>query len=178
MMRLTVFIAFVAMVVSACNSNASPDPNPPPKPKNETVVNFGGNIEFTNLPPHRGIIVSLAFFPVDGPDSNAPYEGDPPTDAVTDCPELYNNVVLDAETSDVSRDIPFSIEHAAGHFYIQIRVLLFRKHNGKVLAQSEQFFFGRRPLPLTDDLPSVTLPVEWPSIAVEDLEHYGTVKPQ
>jgi hypothetical protein len=139
---------------------------------------FGGHVVMTNLPPHRGIIVSLAFFKVDGPDSVAPYNSDPPTDVVTDCPELYNKVDLNAENTNTSCEIPFSIKHAAGHYYLQVRAILFRKQNGKVLAQSEQFFFGRRPLSLLNDLTSVTLPVEWPSIPVEDLHNYGKISPR
>lgn len=34
-----------------------------------------------------------------------------------------------------------------------------------------------RPLVLLQDLPSVTLPVEWPSTPIEELEDYGTFRP-
>ena len=122
--------------------------------------------------------MSLAFFPVDAPDSVAPYDGDPPADAVTDCPELYSNVDLDTERVESTRRIPFSIEHSAGYYYIQLHALLYRKQDGKVFAQAEQFFFGRRPLELLADIPAVTFPAEWPSIPLDELGHYGTVKPQ
>ena len=139
---------------------------------------FAGQITIENLPPYYGLTVSLAFFPVEGPDSDAPFDGDPPGDAVTDCPELYDHVDLDNECGESTRNIPFSIEHSAGHYYIQLRTLLYRKQEGRVFAQAEQFFFGRRPLELLADIPAVTLPVEWPSIPLDELGRYGTVKPQ
>jgi len=139
---------------------------------------FAGEIEIDKLPPHFGLTVSLAFFPVTGPDALPPYDGDPPPDAVTDCPDLYNQVDLDTEIVESVRTIPFSIEHASGHYYLQLRTLLYRQQDGKVFVQAEQFFFGRRPLALLDDLPSVVLPVEWPSIPLDELGHYGTVEPQ
>ena len=138
---------------------------------------INGQVAIDNLPPHFGLSVRLAFFPVAGPDAEAPFDGDPPAEAVTDCPELYNEVDLDHELHETSRSIPFSISHPSGHYYIQLRTLLYRKQDGKVFAQAEQFFFGRRPMALLDDIPSVTLPVEWPSIPLDELGHYGTVEP-
>jgi hypothetical protein len=179
-------IALIAslVVVTGCapsartNDDSKRDTGRPNVEGDRKMKALGGHVAITNLPPHRGMIVYLAFFKVDGPQSVAPYNGDPPTDVVTDCPELYNKVDLEVESRNTSCEIPFSIKHAAGHYYIQVRALLFRKHDGKVLAQSEQFFFGRRPLSLLEDLPSVTLPVEWPSIPVEDLNHYGEINPR
>lgn len=139
---------------------------------------FAGEIEIADLPPHFGLTISLAFFPVSAADAPAPYNGDPPGDAVTDCPELYNQVDLDTEVQQSTRTLPFSIERPAGHYYLQLRTLLYRKQDGKIFVQAEQFFFGRRPLTLLDDLPSVTLPVEWPSIPLDELEHYFTIEPQ
>ena len=43
------------------------------------------------------------------------------------------------------------------------------------LAQAEQFFFARRPLPVPCE--GVTLPVVWPDIPLNDLQHHGTVLP-
>jgi hypothetical protein len=139
---------------------------------------FAGLVEIDKLPPHFGLTVSLAFFPVSDADAPAPYNGDPPADAVTDCPELYSEVDLDTESRESTRAIPFSLERPTGHYYLQLRTLLYRKQEGKVFAQAEQFFFGRRPLALLNDLPSVTLPVEWPSIPLDELGHYGTIEPQ
>ncbi len=94
------------------------------------------------------------------------------------CPWGWNHVDLDNECVETTRNIPFAIKHEAGHYYLQLRTILYRKHDGEVFAQAEQFFFGRRPLDLATDLPSVTLPVEWPSIPLEELGRYGTIKPQ
>ncbi len=137
-----------------------------------------GQVVIDNLPPHFGLSVRLAFFPVAGPAAAPPFDGDPPAEAVTDCPELYNEVDLDHELDETSRSIPFSIRHPSGHYYIQLRTLLYRKQDGKVFAQAEQFYFSRRPLALLDDLPAVTLPIEWPSIPLDELGHYGTIEPK
>ena len=143
------------------------------------AVMLRGHVTISNLPPHFGLLVGLAFFKVDGPESVPPYNGDPPGDAVTDCLELYRNVALDSESesAESTRTIPFSVEHSPGWFYIQLRTTLLRKHGGKLWAQVEPFFFGRRPVMLLQDLPSVTLPVEWPSTPIEELEDCGTVHP-
>ena len=184
---LYVFVLALLLSAAGCTSNAATNEAAAKTPATQVNVQedgavklntLGGTISILKLPPHRGLIVSLAFFEVDGPDAKPPYDGDPPADAVMDCPELYNNVDLDSESFDTLRDIPFSIKHSSGYFYIQLRIVLFRKHEGRVFAQAEQFFFRRRPLPLLDDLPSVALPVEWPAVPIEELQHYGTVTPK
>ena len=142
------------------------------------MITINGHIAISNLPPHRGLIVSLAFYEVEGMDSNPPYDGDPPVEAVSDCPELYSRVDLESETTEKLRTIPFTIEHAKGYFYLQVRAILFRKKDEKVYAQTEQFFFVRRPLELIDGIVSVTLPIEWPAISLEELQKYGTIEPR
>ena len=172
-----------ALVAAGCNdstpvADATAEMNHAKDQRTLPTNTFAGQITIDNLPPHYGLTVSLAFFPVEGLDAEVPFDGDPPGDAVTDCPELYSNVDLENECADSTRNIPFSIEHESGYYYIQLRTLLYRKQDNKVFAQAEQFFFGRRPLELLADLPAVTLPVEWPSIPLDDLGHYGTVEPQ
>ena len=143
------------------------------------MITLGGQVIISNLPPHFGLIISLAFFGVAEPESDPPFDGDPPGEAATDCPQLYHSVDLKkTESQETSRVVPFTIEHEPGHFYLQLRTILFRKHKGKLYAQAEQFFFGRRPLTLQEDLLSITLPVEWPSIPVEDLGIYGKMEPR
>ena len=142
------------------------------------VTKLAGEVAISNLPPHRGLIVSLAFFEVGSSNSQPPYNGDPPAEVVIDCSELYHSVDLNSERVDTSLNIPFSVEHASGHYYLQLRTILYRKHNDRMLAQSEQFFFGRRPLSLLADVTSLTLPIEWPSIRVEELHHYGSIRPR
>ena len=44
-------------------------------------------------------------------------------------------------------------------------------------AQVERFPFVKRPIEFPPGGQSVVLPVSWPATPVEDLEHYGTIKP-
>jgi hypothetical protein len=138
---------------------------------------FAGDVEITNLPPHFGLIASIAFFSVSGREVSAPYDGDPPGDAVEDSAQIFEQVDLETEVRMSARTVPFSIERPAGYYYLQLRAVLFRKQDNEFQAQVEPFFFARRPLALLEDLKSVTLAVEWPSIAIEDLEYYGTFRP-
>src|SRR5262249_51626682 len=138
-----------------------------------------GTIAVTGLPPHRGLIVSLCFYRVEAADAPAPYGGDPPAEAATDCHELAKQADLDMESLRAEKDLPFSIERPAGFYYLQVRAILFRTLAGKVLAQAEQFFFGRRPVQIDSEPEGkLTLPVSWPTQAVEELHHHGTVRPQ
>lgn len=143
------------------------------------MATLQGIIAVTGLPPHRGLIVSLCFFPVASGDVPAPYGGDPPAEAVTDSHEVANQVDLHTESSLPGYDLPFAAERPAGFYYLQVRAILFRTQAGKVFAQAEQFFFTRRPLALTEQpLGRVTLPVEWPQIPLEELGSYGVVEPR
>jgi hypothetical protein len=138
-----------------------------------------GTISISRLPPNRGLIVNLCFFAVAGPDAPAPYGGDPPTEAATDCDKVLEQVDLERESQDPAVDVGFSVERAAGYYYVQVRIILFQAKEGKMRAQAEQFFFGKRPLVFgTESHGNVTLPIEWPQIPLEDLHHYGTVSPQ
>src|SRR5262249_53282714 len=138
------------------------------------MAKLEGAIAVTGLPPHRGLIVNLCFFPVEAADAPAPYGGDPPGEAVTDSHEGAKQVDLNPESSQSAYDLPFAVERPAGFYYLQVRAILFRTQAGKVFAQAEQFFFARRPLPLTEEpLGLVTLPVQWPSIPLEELGAYG-----
>lgn len=135
-----------------------------------------GTIAVTGLPPHRGLIVSLCFYPVEAPDAPAPYGGDPPAEAAVDCHEIVNQVDLDTETAQGTYELPFHLTRPAGFYYLQVRAILFRAQAGKVFAQAEQFFFGRRPVHVAPALEgTLTLPVAWPTLALEELHHHGTV---
>ena len=146
----------------------------------ERMVTLEGTIAITGLPPHRGLIVTLCFFPVRAADARDPFDGDPPVEAVTDTQEVANQVDLDAESSQSDYDLPFVLERPAGFYYLQVRCILFRSQAGKVFAQAEQFYFARRPLSLSEEPPlgHVTLPVQWPQIPLEELGTYGNVEPQ
>ena len=143
------------------------------------MAKLEGTIAVTGLPPHRGLIVSLCFFRVGSAAEPAPYGGDPPAEAVTDCHEVFKQVDLHSESTQPAYDLPLAVERPAGFYYLQVRAILFRTQAGKAFAQAEQFFFARRPLPLTDEpLGRVTLPVQWPQIPLEELGSYGVVEPQ
>jgi len=137
--------------------------------------NVVGKVVITNLPPRRGVIVSLAFFQVPGADSPAPYDGDPAGDRVTDQAELLNDVHLEHARADASLEQEFEVDRPEGFYYLQVRVILVRTQGGKTFAQAEQFFFGRRCLVVPCD--GVTLPVVWPDTPLEELHRYGTVQP-
>ena len=143
------------------------------------MAKLEGTLSVGGLPLHRGLIVSLCFFRVAAATDPAPYGGDPPGEAVTDSHEVFKHVDLNAESSRSAYDLPFAVERPAGFYYLQVRAILFRTQAGKVFAQAEQFFFARRPLPLTDEpLGQVALPVQWPQIPLEELGTYGVVEPR
>ena len=145
----------------------------------ERMVTLEGTIAVTGLPPHRGLIVSLCFFPVSAADARDPFDGDPPVEAATDVHEVANQVDLNTELSQSSYDLPFELERPKGFYYLQVRCILFRTKEDKVFAQAEQFYFSRRPLSLTDEAPGhLTLPVQWPQIPLEELGTYEIVEPQ
>jgi hypothetical protein len=145
----------------------------------KAMAKLEGTISIAGLPPHRGLIVNLCFFPVKAADAPAPHGGDPPAEAVTDSHEVANQVDLHTESSQTSYDLPFAVERPAGHYYLQVRAILFRTKTGKVFAQAEQFFFARRPLSLTEEpLGHVTLPVHWPQMPLEELGTYGVAEPR
>jgi hypothetical protein len=138
-----------------------------------------GTISMSRLPANRGLIINLCFFAVAGPDAPAPYNGDPPAEAASDYDKVFEQVNLEKESQDSAVEIGFSVERPAGYYYVQVRVILFQAKEGKVFAQAEQFFFGKRPLVFgAESQGNVTLPVEWPTIPLEDLHHYRTIRPQ
>lgn len=136
-------------------------------------------IAIKGLPPHRGLIVSLCFFAVDGLNTPAPYQGDPPADAVVDCIEIFKEVDLDKESQETTFEHHFVIERSPGYYYVQLRVILFRERDGKFFAQSEEFFFAQRPVHITaNPRVKLVLPVSWPTEAPEALHYYGTISPK
>jgi hypothetical protein len=109
----------------------------------------------------------------------APYGGDPPATAATDSHDVFTQVDLNTERSQPAYELPFLVERPPGFYYLQVRAILFRHERGKAYAQAEQFFFARRPLPLSDEpLGVVTLPIRWPQIPLEDLGTYGVMVPR
>jgi hypothetical protein len=142
------------------------------------MAKLNGTVSVTELPPHRGLILSLCFFRVEGADTPAPYGGDPPAEAVTDCHQIHKQVDLHTESMQAAIELPFTVERPAGFYYLQVRAILFRLLAEKMWAQAEQFFYRRRPLALTEEMPSVTLPVPWPTTSPDEWNVYGVFEPK
>ena len=143
------------------------------------MARLQGSILLTGLPPRRGLIVTLCFFPVSSPTAAVPYNGDPPAEACDDCDNVFDQVDLHEETIATTFEHKFRAERAPGYYYVQLSAILFRTHGGKVLAQTERFFFGRRPVHVSSEPEGdVTLPVNWPTQPVEALHTYATVTPR
>lgn len=139
---------------------------------------MSGTISLHNLPPNRGLIVSLAFFEVSDRSAPVPYDGDPPGDAITDCVKLLEEVDLDTEYSEPILTRQFQIERSPGFYYLQLRVILFRKSGDRVVAQAEQFFFRDAPVQVDDTAEPTLLKSSWPMIPIDDLNQYGTIAPE
>jgi hypothetical protein len=138
-----------------------------------------GTVSITGLPPHRGVMVAVCFYRVESEESPAPHGGDPPTEAATDCEKIYSQVHFDTESKQGEYEFPFSVERPSGHYYLEVRAILFRVEEGKMDAQFEPYFYGRRPLQITDGtVGPVTLPVVWPATALGDLHTHGVINPR
>ena len=145
----------------------------------EAMAKLNGTVAIAALPPHRGLIVSLCLFAVANAEDPAPYNGDPPPDASTDCEVLFEKVDLNEESRESTFQTRFSVERLPGYYYLQVRAILFREKDGKFFAQVEPFFFAQRPVRIAAGEEShITIPVSWPSIPVEELQSYGKVSPQ
>jgi hypothetical protein len=138
-----------------------------------------GTVSLSGLPPHRGLILSLCFYRVPAAEAPAPYAGDPPAEAATDCHEVYKQVDLHVELAQSADDLPFSIERQPGFYYLQVRAMLFRTQGAKVFAQAEQFFYSRRPVQIPQVVEGrLCLPVSWPAESVGELHHHFTMHPR
>jgi hypothetical protein len=138
-----------------------------------------GSIRVTELPPNRGVILNLALFRVESPSSPPPYDGDPPADSITDVVAILEDVDLARpESTGTERLVEFEFRRPPGDYYVQVRAVVFRSSGDRMVAQAEQFFFGRRPLSIgAAEVAGVEFPVVWPAMPVEDLGVYGTVRP-
>lgn len=142
------------------------------------MATLQGTVVVTRLPPHRGLIVNVCFYGVDAEDAPAPFDGDPPAEAATNCEQIFKQVDLFTESKQSSYDLPFRIDRPAGFYYLQVRAILFRTQERGVFGQVEPFFFGRWPATVgAEPQEDLTLAVEWPSTPLEDLHVYGTMSP-
>jgi hypothetical protein len=112
------------------------------------MSDINGAITISGVPPHWGLTLSLCFFPVSGPEEPPPYGGNPPADA-GECAVVQDSVDHKTESTAAYLRQSFRLEKAPGHYYLQVRALLFRKNGDELFAQAEQFFFGRRALEVT-----------------------------
>lgn len=143
------------------------------------MATFKGTVAVTALPPHRGISVSLCFFGVASSEEPAPYDGDPPSDACTDCDAVFEQVDLRQEFQESRFETHFSIERLPGYYYVQVGVILYRAKDGEFFAQVEPSFFARRPVRVpADEEGQITFPVSWPAIPLDHLQVYGKLSPR
>src|SRR2546421_6022721 len=85
------------------------------------MARLEGTISMTGLPPHRGLILNVCFFSVDGPGAPVPYDGDPPAEAATDCDKVFEQVDLNNESQQEILEHHFGVERALGYYYVQVR---------------------------------------------------------
>lgn len=140
---------------------------------------LSGCIKIQSLPVNYGLIVDLAFFKINSLDDPVPYGGDPPSRAVKDVLEVARTVDLKTPREGSTEVFPFAAIRKRSLYYLQVRVIAFRKKgDGSAVAQTEQFFFAKRPLPLAADIGDIELAVTWPDTPIEGLATYGKVFPQ
>jgi hypothetical protein len=121
--------------------------------------------------------MSLSLFAVHGSDSPPPFDGVAPPEARRDEAELSKATHLDREDATGSLESNFRLHRTAGWYYLQLNVILFRKEGGKMYAQVERFPFIKRPVEFPPGGQDIALPVCWPATPVEQLGHYGSMKP-
>jgi len=137
-----------------------------------------GSVSVADLPPHLGIMASLCFFEVSGPEDARPDPESLPPEESDDVHLLAKEVDLEKTARRVAFIKPFEIEHKPGFFYIQLRVVLFRDSGKGVVAQVEPFFFNRRPLHVEESpQPPVLFSVSWPPTPLDRLHRHGRIRP-
>lgn len=140
---------------------------------------ISGNIIIENIPENYGIILSLAFFSVNNSYDKPPYGTDPDEKYLTDILEIIDKVDLNNIQNNKTFTVPFKFLKKEGIYYLQLRAILFRKNKSEeVFAQSEQFFFSKRPLEINSNIENLNLPVSWPEIPLENLTNYGQFNPE
>jgi hypothetical protein len=119
----------------------------------------------------------LSLFRASGPDAPVPFSGDPPPKARRDVEELKQAIHFEREDASGVIQESFRLRRPVGWYYLQLSVILYRQQNDKTYAQLERFFFRKRPVEVLAAGQSIILPVSWPAIPIEELDHYGTMKP-
>ena len=138
-----------------------------------------GEVSIANLPRHRGIMVSLCFFKVPGAESSPPDVDRIDPRELRDIQLLAKEVDLERDSRRIAFLNSFEFHHPEGFFYLQLRVVLFRKAADSVAAQAEQFLFNRRPLEIHEGLiKPVLLSVSWPSTPLGELHRHASFYPE
>jgi hypothetical protein len=136
-----------------------------------------GTVEIADVPPFLGHSIALSLFMVKGPDAPSPFPGVAPPESRQDEEELSKAVHFDREDTTGHLKADFRLLRPAGWYYIQLNVILFRRQDEKTYAHVERFPFLKRPVEIPPGGQSTVLPVSWPATPIEELEHYGTIKP-
>lgn len=165
-------IAAACMFMVSCTSVHASGP-----PKKDGELN--GTIEISGLPPFKGHHITLWLFAVQGPAAPAPFSGNAPPEARLDVENIAESIHFEREDNSGFIRTNFRLRRPGGWYYVQLNVILYRPHVNKTFVQVERFFFRKRAI----EIPSaqgklVVLPVTWPTTRIEDLEFYGTIKPQ
>lgn len=140
---------------------------------------LAGAVLLSRLPEHCGLMVNLTLYPVASADALPPYDGDPPANAPAVRFEICKDMDLDKVSNEAAREIPFEVDAPNGFHYLEVRTILMRPMKKEFFAQVEPFFFKKRPLHIREPMQgSLTLPLVWPDIPLEDLHRYAEVKPK
>ena len=136
-----------------------------------------GTVQIADVPPFLGYSISLSLFGVSGPDMPPPFADVAPPEARKDEAELDKATHFDQEDTTGSLEASFRLRRPAGWYYLQLNVILYWKEGENMYAQVEFFPFVKRPVEFPPGGQNIVLPVSWPATPVEELDHYGTMKP-
>jgi hypothetical protein len=146
-----------------------------------------GRVVLNALPRSCGYMVQAVFFPVDGPNSPPPFDGEPPLEAYADA-QAEMIVVVEGEMDKDTRcpvfvtkpkiDIPFMLSINCGHYYMGFSVIIFRECDGELTAQKEVFFVRDLTISSIGDAVNVgDLSFTWPDTDCDDLFVYAKFEP-
>ncbi|MEK6750306.1 MAG: hypothetical protein AABY83_14065 [Pseudomonadota bacterium] len=138
-----------------------------------------GIIDISGLPPFCGHAISLSLFAAPDTTGNSPQiTGDPPHDALQNEEKITEIFHFDHADDSGAIQERFHLRRAAGRYYLQLNITLYRPHQNKMYAQVERFFFRKRAVEivLAEDK-YIVLPIIWPIAGIEELEIYRVITP-
>lgn len=136
-----------------------------------------GTVEVSAVPPFFGYSISLSVFGVSGPDTPPPFPDIATPEARQDETQLAEVTHFDRGDTTGHLEVSFRLRRPAGWYYLQLNVILYRKEGERMYAQVERFPFLNRPVDFPPGGQDIVLTVSWPATPIEELEHYGTMKP-